>query len=77
MIKPELLEYIDELKAYITADGGIDIFELKETFYHDNPEKAGKKLKLDHYYIKTKNGREYYITNPPEDFINFAKQARR
>lgn len=42
MIKPELLEYIDELKAYITADGGIDVFKLKETFYHDNPEKAGK-----------------------------------
>ena len=35
MIKPELLEYIDELKAYITADGGIDVFKLKETFYHD------------------------------------------
>lgn len=65
MIKPELLEYIDELKAYITADGGIDVFKLKETFYHDNP----------HYYIKTKNGREYYITNPPEDFINFCKNS--
>lgn len=65
----------DELKAYITADGGIDVFKLKETFYHDNPEKAGKKLKLDHYYIKTKNGREYYITNPPEDFINFCKNS--
>ena len=48
MIKPELMEYIEELKAYITADGGIDVFELKKTFYHDNPEKAGEKLKLDH-----------------------------
>lgn len=30
MIKPELLEYVDELKNYITADGGIDVFELKK-----------------------------------------------
>lgn len=45
MIKPELMEYIEELKAYITADGGIDVFELKKTFYHDNPEKAGGKVK--------------------------------
>ena len=42
MIKPELVEYVEELKAYITADGGIDVFELKETFYHDNPERRGK-----------------------------------
>ena len=27
MIKPELVEYVEELKAYITADGGIDVFE--------------------------------------------------
>ena len=70
MIKPELLEYVEELKAYITADGGIDVFELKETYYHDNPEKAGKKLKLDHYYIKTKNGREYYITDRKSTRLN-------
>ena len=77
MIKPELMEYVEELKAYITADGGIDVFELKETYYHDNPEKAGKKLKLDHYYIKTKTAENTISPTRRKTLSNFVKAARR
>lgn len=42
MIKPELMEYIEELKAYITADGGIDVFELKKRFITITRKRRGK-----------------------------------